>query len=165
MTEYTVELNGEDVELSLEDISGIDMSTVEEFEGGFEATPVGSYAFLVKDAQITEIADKPTIQFELEVIGCDAINSETKDEQSIVGWIHKETIFVNDIAKSVGQAKAIMGHAGFTKVGALKELLDEFCGWKFTALTKQTKDRNDPDKIYANLKIKTIEPMQDATQA
>lgn len=158
MTDYKVELNGEEVELSLEDISGIDMSTVEEFEGGFEATPVGVYAFLVKDAKIDEVADKPVIQFELEVIGCDAISSETKDEQSIIGWTHRETIFVNDIAKSVGQAKAIMSHAGFTKNGALKDLLDEFCGYKFTSAVKNTKDKNDPDKIYANLKIKTIEP-------
>ena len=35
-------------------------------------------------------------------------------------------------------------------------MLDAFCGTQFDAPVKQTKDKNDTDKVYANIVIKKI---------
>lgn len=156
---YEVELNGGKQDVSLEDLAGLDMDTVELFEGGFDPTPKGSFRFLAKDVRLDEIADKPVIKFELEIVACHAIDSETKDGNTVLGLIHEENIFINDVAKSFGYAKAIMQAAGFTGTGTSKQLFDAFCGTQFDAVIKQKPKKDDPDVIYANLKLKSISPV------
>lgn len=156
---FTVKNDGEDVDVGLADIAGIDMSSVEEFEGGFEPTPKGVYHFRCKDAGLDEVADKPVIYFESEVVECLGLVSEEKSAEDMAGWVHKETIFIQDLAKGVGQAKAIMTNSGFKGSGALSEMLDAFVGHEFIAPISQRKDKNDTDRVYANIKIGKITPV------
>lgn len=154
----------EEMEVSLADIAGIDMNAVEAFEGGFESTPKGVYLFECKDAKLDSMETKngtsAVIQFVLEIADCYAVVSDDPKvtEESMKGKKHTETIFVSDVAKSVGQAKAIMQNAGYNAAGSLEDLLDGFCGSQFIAPIKHRKDPNDSDKIYANLVIKKITP-------
>ena len=158
--------DGEEQEVSLTDIAGIDMNEVQEFEG-FEATPKGLYDWECKDAGLDTVETKNglsgIIYFDLEVTNCHTLIGDERDPATMVGSKHRETIFIGDVAKSVGQAKALMQHAGFNAAGKLDELLDAFCGHAFTAPIKQRKDKNDSDVVYSNLVIKKITPIGGAT--
>ena len=162
---------GETVEtdVSLADIAGIDMNNVEAFEGGFEPTPKGVYLFDVKDAGLdtaeTKNGESAIIYFDLEVAKCLALVDDEKEPESLVGWKHRETIFVGDLAKSVGKAKAIMQNAGFSGTGTLEHMLDAFCGSQFISPVKQQKDKNDTDKIYANIVVGKITPEEAEAEA
>lgn len=171
MTNVTVKNANEagetvDQEVSLADIAGIDMNNVEAFEGGFEPTPKGVYRFDVKDAGLDTMNDKAIIYFDTEVAEVYALVDDDKDPESLIGWKHRETIWISDLAKSVGQAKAIMQNAGFTGSGTLEQMLDAFCGSQFVAPVKQRKDKNDTDKVYANIVVGKITPppVAEATQ-
>ena len=121
------------------------------------------YRWGCKDAGIDTIAsggfDKAVIFFELEAIEVYALVDDSIEPDSLVGWKHRETIFISDLAKSVGQAKAIMQNAGFSGSGTLEQMLDAFCGSEFISPIKQRKDKNDTDKIYANLVVGKITPV------
>ena len=160
--------DGEEMEVGLADIAGIDMNEVAEFDG-FEATPKGLYDWEVKDAGLDTIETKNgnsgIIYFDLEVTNCHTLIGDDRDPATMIGTKHRETVFIGDVAKSVGQAKSIMQHAGFSAKGKLDELLDAFCGHAFTAPIKQRKDKNDSDKVYANLVIKKITPLGGAVAA
>ena len=158
MTNVTIKQDGEEADVSLADIAGIDMNNVEAFEGGFEPTPKGVYLFEVKDAGLDTVNDKAVIYFECEVAAVYALVDDDKDPESMIGWKHRESIFVGDLAKSVGQAKAIMQNAGFTGSGTLEQMLDAFCGSQFVAPVKQRKDKNDTDKVYGNIVVGKITP-------
>ena len=162
MTKVIVKQDDGELEVSLEDIAGIDMNAVEAFEGGFEPTPKGVFLFDAKDAGLDTITvenvDKAVIYFELEVAECYALVDDSIEPESLIGWKHRETIFISDLSKSVGQAKAIMQNAGFTGSGTLVEMLDAFCGSQFISPIKHRKDKNDTDKIYSNLLVSKITP-------
>lgn len=157
---------GKDVEteVTIADIAGLDMTGVQEFEGGFEPTPVGVYIFEVKDAELTSIETKngprAAVVIKLEAQDCLAVVEG--DPADFKNQKHQETVFIQDLAKGVGQVKAIMTNAGFQAQGTLETLLDAFCGHVFKAKTRQRKDPNDSDKIYSNLVVKSIEPVQQA---
>lgn len=154
--------DGEEQEVSLMDIAGIDMADVQEFEG-FEATPKGLYDWEVKDAGLDTVETKNgnagIIYFDLEAINCHTLIGDDRDPASMTGTKHRETIFIGDVAKSVGRAKSLMANAGFQAQGKLSELLDAFCGHTFTAPIKQRKDKNDADVVYSNLVIKKVTPV------
>lgn len=167
MTNVIVKQDDGDTEVSLADIAGIDMTSVEAFEGGFEPTPKGVYLFDVKDAGLDTITvdgvDKAVIYFETEIAECYALVDDSIEPESMVGWKHRETVFISDLKKSVGQAKAIMQNAGFSGSGTLEEMLDAFCGSQFVAPIKHRKDKNDTDKIYSNIVVSKITPPPEAT--
>ncbi len=162
MTDIIVKNDGEEQTVSLADIAGIDMNAIEAFEGGFEPTPKGVFLFDVKDAGLDTITsndvDKAVIYFEMEVAECYALLDDNIETESLVGWKHRETIYISDLAKSVGQAKAIMQNAGFSGSGTLEQMLDAFCGSQFVAPVKHRKDKNDTDKIYSNIVVSKITP-------
>ena len=158
MTTVTVKTDNVEQEVSLAEIAGIDMNNVEAFEGGFEPTPKGIFRFECKDAGLDTIIDKAVIYFECEIAECYALVDDEKNADDMIGWTHRETIFISDLAKSVGQAKAIMQNAGFTGSGTLEEMLDAFCGSHFVAPIRHRKDKNDTDKIYSNLVVGKITP-------
>lgn len=153
---FTVTNNSQEVEVSLADLAGLDMSAVEAVAGGFELTPKGAYVFKVLDAKLAEFADYPVITFELEIIECLALASDDKTPEGMVGVKHDETIFIIDVQKSVGQAKFLMTEAGYRATGTLQELLDGFCGTKFSAKVKHKAKKNDPETIYANIEMKSV---------
>ena len=165
MTNVIVKQNDEEMEVGLADIAGIDMNNVEAFEGGFEPTPKGVYLWEVKDGGIEEINGKAVIYFELEAQECYALVDDEREPEAMIGWKHREAIFVSDLAKSVGQAKAIMQNAGFTGSGKLDEMLDAFCGSQFISPIRHQRDKNDTDRIYAKLLVGKITPPQQTEAA
>ncbi len=159
-----------ETEVSLADLAGIDMNNVDAFEGGFEPTPKGVFRFECKDAGLdiveTKNGDSATIYFDCEVQEVYALLDDSEDPEKLMGLNHRESIFVSDLAKSVGQAKAIMQNAGFSGSGTLEQMQDAFCGHQFIAPIKHRKDKNDTDRVYANLVVKKITPVpQDAEGA
>lgn len=161
---YEVKFDGQDVEIDLAELAGLDMADIEADAGGFSATPKGYYMFTVKDAKLTDIADMPVIGFELEVAECYAVASDVETPESMVGKVHEENIFVNDVRKSVGQAKFLMQEAGYVGTGSLNDQLDGFCGHKFKAKIKHRAKKNDPDTIYANIDMKSVKPADAADE-
>ncbi len=156
---YEVKLDGQEVEIDLADLAGLEMDDIQAEAGGFEATPKGYYTFEVKDAKLHEIADKPVVGFALEVVECHAVASESETVESMVGKTHEENIFVSDVKKDIGRAKFIMQEAGFVGEGSLNNQLDGFCGHRFLAKIKNKAKKDDPDTIYANLDFKSIKPV------
>ncbi len=160
----TIKQDDNEMEVGLGDILGLDMAQVDAFEGGFVTTPKGLYTWECKDAGLDKLdtvnGARAVIYFECECQVAHAVmeNDDGKDEENMVGWTHRETIFISDLAKSVGQAKAIMQNAGFTGSGTLEEMFDAFCGTQFTAPIAHRKDKNDTDRIYANFKVSKITP-------
>ena len=158
MSTVTVKNDGEEVEVPLADIAALNMDDVQADAGGFESTPVGTFTFNVLNAETTTLGDKPFIAFETEIVDCSAVIAEGKTEEDMVGVKHNENIFIGDVGKALAQAKFLMEAAGHSGSGSLKEMLDGFCGTKFTARVKHRKDKNDPDRVYANIDLKTVAP-------
>lgn len=156
---FNVTNNDQEVEVSLADLAGIDMDSVEAVEGGFEVTPKGAYVFQVTDAKLAEIAEYAVVQFTVKVVECMAVASDDKTPESMVDVEHEENIFIIDVQKSIGQAKFFMQAAGHNATGTLNQLLDGFCGTKFAAKIKHKAKKNDPDTIYANIDMKSVKPV------
>ena len=148
-----------EVEVSLADLAGIDMDAVEAQAGGFEVTQKGAYVFRCSDAKLTDIADYPVVSFELEIVECMATSGD-KTEEQMVGEKHVENVFIKDVAKDIGRAKFLMQEAGYHGSGSLNDLLDGFVGTKFAAKIKHASAKDDKDKIYANLDVKSIKPVE-----
>lgn len=158
----TAKLNGADAEIALADLANIDMSGIKENEGGFEPTPKGAYHFRCSDAELTSIStdkgERAIIRFSLEIKNVLSFVDSEINPNDWIGKTHEETIFISDVEKGIGQAKCLMTNAGFTATGSLTQLLDAFVGTEFQAPIAQRKDKNDPDRIYANLKFGKIVP-------
>ena len=169
MSNVKITNGDEEQEVTLADIAGIDMATVVENEGGFDSTPKGAYRFKCTDGELTEIEvtnkktgdkeNRAIIRFKFDIVAVHSLVDDDIKAEDWVGKEHQEGIFVNDVAKSVGQAKAIMTNAGFSGTGTLQELMDGFCGTEFDAPIGQRKDKNDPDRVYSNIKIGKITPV------
>lgn len=159
MTEETmVKIGDEDV--SLADIGGVDMSEVEEFR--FENTPKGIYQWKCTNAEILKLGDKPAIKYNLEATNVISLSDDSKDPEKYIGHKHDEAIFITDLEKDIGRAKAFMVDAGFEGSGTLQELLDQFIGHEFVSAISHRKDKNDTDKIYANIDYGKVKPLEAA---
>lgn len=143
-----------DMELSLADLAGLDMSTVAEYR--VSAFPQGTFAWRGILAEIrpidTQDGKKAAIVFEAECTQVYAVADESVDADSLIGRKHQESFFLNDLQKGLGAAKAFMVDCGMSGSGALTELLTQFTGHEFGAQVKHRKDKNDPDKIYAGFR-------------
>jgi hypothetical protein len=162
--EITLEEDGVEKVVDLAALAELDMTNVEEFEGGFEPTPKGVFGFECVDGELGTITSKgvqrAAIWFVFKIFDVKAITDPDINPDDWMGKEHREMIFVKDLKKSVGYAKHIMAKAGFAGNGKLGDLLDAFCGTRFYAPIKQTKDKNDSDRVYANIVAKQIVPME-----
>jgi len=158
--------------VSLADLAGLDISEVQ-MNRGPVATPVGVFEFIVKEAVIGHKAvkkdgveiNKPTVEFKLEIADVITMVDAELEPDDFIGETHFETFWISDLKKDVGRVKALMVDAGFEGAGPFQELLDAFVGHNFIGAIKQRKDRNDPDRIYANLDSKKITPVNGAEEA
>ena len=160
MTDATVMIGEE--EITLESILAQDMTEVEEYR--FTVTPAGKYLFRIKDAKLEarEAINKddpqgpkvlkPTINFELEVQNCFAVLDPKLKPENEVGRIHNETTWINDAIKDLGRVKAFLLDIGLDANKPLADLLAESHGMEFITDITNTPDKNNPDRIYANLK-------------
>ena len=150
--------------VDLASLAGVDMSEVQEVRS--LVLPAGQYLMKVIDAKLEsrEVQDrsddaapdakinKPVIDFELEVTDCMALTDDKLDPGAMVGRKHHNSIWITDLAKDLGRAKAFMADIGVDCAGALETLLNESHGVEFVTTITNTKDKNDPDRVYANLK-------------
>ena len=149
--------------VSLADIAGVDMTAIQEYEGGFDPQPKGVYTFEVKDCALktveTRKGDRGVIALETEITAVHAITDPDVNPEDQVGKKYVETIFISDLAKGLGNLKAIMSNGGFVGSGKLAEMMDAFCGHSFVSPIKHRKDKDDADKIYDNFDVKKITPV------
>ena len=153
-----------DEEVSLADIAEIDVGDVAEVTG-FETLPAGVYEFQVKNSELTTIDTKDgsrgAIINELEVINVlNLVNANGTDPESLVGKTHRETFFLSNLEEGIGRQKALMARSGFAEAGKLTDLLDQFTGHTFIAALKTRKDKNDPDRVFANLDLEKVQPSE-----
>lgn len=167
--QFVLEIDGENVQVSLTDLAGIDMAEVEPYRGG-EVTPEGVYEWRGKSAEIDtmEINDKdsdtgravrPVITFCSEALAVRSVKDRSIDPDSLVGVEHYERFFIRDLRKDLGRVTAFLGDSGMTGEGSLQDMLERFTGHEFIAAVKHRKDKNDPDRRYANLDMKTVAPI------
>jgi len=168
-------IQGQDQLVSLLDLAGVDITDIPEFRGG-EQAPEGVYEWRVKLAELTSMDVKngddptgpkiprPVISFHLESLACRNVKDPSIDPTSLTGISHTERIFLKDLMKDLGRAKAFMTDIGLAATGSVRDLLEQCTGMEFVAAIKHTTDRNDKDRKYANIDNKTITPMMEVAQ-
>lgn len=157
-----VSIGGENVSLS--DLAGFDLGSVQELRGAL--TPVGTFRFSVKEGKLAMVTTKngPTagvaftflIKEVLAVVPPDGMDSF--DEDSLINTEHRHTFFIME-AKDLGRVKAFLIDIGYQGSGALQDLLHGSVDHEFIGSIKQTRDRDDKDKIYANLRLDKLKPI------
>lgn len=160
MSEFEIELGGQKTTAGLADIAGLDITGFSENDGSFQVTPKGVYDFAIKDAKIEQVGDGPAITIETEIDKCHTIISDELTEETVVGTKHREVFFLSKAEGGVGKLLYLANHTGFTtQQTTLQPILDEMIGHKFTGMVKHRKDKNDPDKIYSGIDLKSVKPI------
>ena len=141
------------IQMTLADISGIDMTNVEEFR--YENLPVGAYTFQTGDCTLEELGaeDKPCAIFNVKVLETHGLVGldDGVDEASFVGKEHREVFFISE-AKDIGRIKAFLNDIGAPSEGALGDLVADVSNQQvFPARIKHRADKNDKSIKYANL--------------
>jgi len=158
MTDEAIKIGDEEV--SLTDIAGVEMDEVKEHR--FQVTPQGIYQWNVKDAKLEAINNKPVIRYILTATNVLSLTDDALRPEDFINVEHNEVIFITDLAKDLGRAKAFMVDTGFTGSGTLQELLDQFVGHGFIGVIKHRKDKNDADITYANINMQKLKSLEEA---
>lgn len=168
---FGIEIDGEYQNLSLADIMGIDTSQINEFRGGGRA-PAGIYEWRitdcgfdsmeVNDRQLGEKVMRPFFAVKLEALACRACKDPSVDPTALVGITHSERVFLKDLRKDLGRVKSFFVDIGLTGPGSYADHAQQAVGAEFVAPITHSKDKNDPDRIYANLDFNKIEPLAGA---
>lgn len=168
----TVLIDGQ--ELTLAELAGVDMTDVQEVR--FSVTPAGFFHWRIesmelKSKEILEDYDDPdsaminipVVDMELKAVNCLALVDDTLDTGDYVGITHYKTFKIQDLKKGLGRVKAFLVDIGLSGNSAMIELLDEAHGMEFCSEIAHTKNRNNPDIIFANINnVITIEAYQEA---
>ncbi len=154
-------------EASLADLAGIDLAQVEA-NFGFAVTPAGTYVFRVKSTELSsmEFTPKgedepivaPIVVYTFVATNCLNLNDKQKDTTEYIGIEHTETFFIRDLMKDLGRCRALMEQGGLQMVGTFQELLDGFIGMEIKCVVTNRPDKNDKDRIYANIDLKKVAP-------
>lgn len=165
--------NGDDMqEVSMLNLANLDISQVEAYRGG-TPTPAGVYVFSCKDATLEsmEIDEKvkgtatgrrinvATAVFVLTIENCLATKDPSVDPGSLIGTEHYERFFIRDAQKDIGRIVAFIQDAGGDANGAFADVLSNFQGHMFQAAVTNRKDKQDPDRVYANIDGNKVKPL------
>lgn len=154
---FNVKLNGVEQSTNLEELLNLDLSSFKADVGDFWRVPRGKYRFTVKNAKLEMMGDSPAAILELEIAHCFGIISDDETPESTHGKTARFPYFLNDMEKGIGQLKWLMEASGATIAGGnLKTQLDSFCGSVFDANVKHDKNKNDPDKPYVKIDLKSV---------
>ena len=166
---YAMDIEGEDKVVTLAEVAGIDMTTVvAEFSTGFSLTPEGVFEWRITSALLEPLewtdgkgVDKSalTAVFNLEAIGCRQVKSDEFVAADLVGTEHQERFFLSNFIRDMGNLKAFFVAIGMQGTGTLQDILDQSVGIEFAAGIKHRKNKNDPDRPFANLDTKAIEAL------
>jgi len=157
-----------DVEVSLADLAGVDMTEVQEVRSS--VTPAGKFHFRIDETEMkaqeaTNKDDpqgakinKPVIQFVLKAQNCFSLVDDALDPEDYVEAKHTETFWINDLKKDLGRVKAFLVDIGIDGNKPLTDLLAEAHGMEFVADITHVKNKDNPDRVWVNLKnIMTID--------
>jgi len=157
MNTHKVKVNGEDQDVSMEDLLDLDMSEVEESYGGFEAFPKGVYHFRCTESELTTMGANDeylVAKMVFKVVQCfDLIHDEKSVDDMVDAELH-QNVFIKDAAKDLGKVKGALVKLGVTSSGRLKDLMAEAVDKELVGTVKHSRNKNDPDNPYVNLDFK-----------
>ena len=150
-------------EFSVAEVANADVSSVKPFYG-FEAFPAGIYDFNVLDAQLdtldTAAGKKLIIRFFFTCLNVHQVKDKSIDTDELLGRDYIETIFLNDVVRDVGKARAIVESAGHVWSPSLKATLSSFANAKIGITAGVTSyHHKEKDRTYANLDLRSIKPL------
>jgi len=149
-------------QVNMLDLANIDLTNVEEFR--FSNRQAGLYDWEIKKAEIVQVEAKgiarAAVVFELEVLNCLTLVDKNADPAEQIGEQHRETFFIIDPKKSIGQVVAFIHDIGHLGQGPLTAVLNDVQGLRFRAAIRQTKDKNDTSKVYSNLDRNTVQILE-----
>lgn len=155
-------------DVSLLELMNFDITDMEAVRG-MPLVPEGVYEWRITGAEIgsMEVFDKEldakvsraTVSFKLEALACRQVKDPELDPAALnsIGFMHR--IFIKDFKRDIGRVKAFLEDIGMNAGGSLQTLLEMAQGMEFVAAIKHTRDKNDKDKMYANLDDRTISPI------
>lgn len=169
-----VKIAGDTHLATLAQISQLDITGVEAFRGG--RTPAGVFHWRVKECNLgdrefndseseTGKTRRPYVELILEATNVESLALKDQDPAEFIGIEHRELMIVRDFNRDVGRYIALLEDSGFTFRGNLADTCDAFQGHEFIAPVKHTTDRNDKDRVYANLVYDKVAPMVGAAPA
>lgn len=161
-------------EVSLADLAGIDISEVKAVR--FSVTPAGKFIWRICatgliSKEVVENYDDPNsakisvpcIEVELKAVNCIALVDDEADPADFVDISHRKLFKIAKWKEGMGRVVAFMEDIGIDPAGkTITSLLDEAHGVEFVCDVTNTKDRNNPDIVYANLNnIITLEEFEE----
>ena len=163
MSEEALDTGG----FSLADLADLDLAGIEEVR--FENLPKGTYDWEVTEAKLDSdsVDGEPRykIQFDLKILEMLSSLEPGVELEKWAGKSHTERFFVypkrseEDAAKAIGRVKAFLVDIGLDLVigpdGKMKfgDSVREAKGHTFRARIERQKDRNDPTREFARLRL------------
>lgn len=141
--------------MSLADIAGIDLGNVEALR--FENLPIMAAHFECKSCQFEQLGNDntPAITADFEVIGVESTVGHEGAPTDLIGKVQREAWFIKpgeDGMKALGRFKAFLIDANApTQTGPLQQIMAAFVGVRFPGKIKHRRDKNDVERIYANV--------------
>jgi hypothetical protein len=151
--------DGEETEITMEDLAGVQLDGVEAKFAGFEKTPPCLAAWKIKEASIEAMGDNPAFVFLCE---CVKVYEVAEGFKLNPGFEHQEIFFIQDIAKTLPNVVAFLQKLGIATTGSAKELLDKSVGSTFVAKVVHTRNKKEPENPYANMQHRGIMTVEEA---
>lgn len=163
MTEENLQemLNAGGVSISLADIAGINMDSIEEARAS--SFPGGVVQLKCEKAELGIRGSDPKfgiIKLDFVCTNVHSLVDPKESAEKVVGKHHFEDVFIAgggltqaDTAERIGYVKAFMSDVGFKASGALGDMLQGFVGHEFVAITKKKPRKDDPDLFNTNIGI------------
>ena len=155
-----------DIEMTLDQLLNFDVTNIDPFRG-YGTFAKGLFLWEVESCELgkqeTNKGDvRGTVNFQFtckEVIKL--APKQEVDPEELVDATHFEKIFIMDGRRDIGKVMAILVDSGFCNgAGLLGEHLKTFkdSKFRFIAAIGHRKDKDDKDKIYANIDLRTVQP-------
>lgn len=166
-TVVTLEIDGAEGEYALDDLLNFDTTEIEENEGWTQA-PAGVAEWRLTDASIgvKQMKDKDTdlnvnrlvVSFKLQAIAYLTVKGDD-DPTKLAGTEHTESFYIKDLKKDIGRVKYFVGRIGLPNTGSPSVYVPACVNAEFAAAMKHTVDKNNKDRVFANLDMKSIKPI------
>ncbi len=147
--------------VSLSDIAGINMDSVE--EARYSSFPGGMVQLKCEKAELGIRGTSPKfgiIKLDFVCTNVHSLVDPNESTERTIGKHHFEDVFIAggdltqaDTAERIGYLKAFMHDTGFKVQGSLGELLQSYVGHEFVGMTKKKPRKDDPDLFNTSMGI------------
>lgn len=145
-------------DFSLADLTDLDVTDVAEIR--FSSLPGGVYQFAVESASLDETTNRDNekrfvAEVKFKVIEVKAVVKKGVDLESLVGKVHTEKYYIvpEKAQEGIGLIRGVITDMGGNSEGKLGEILEGIVGHEFSAKIVEQKDKDDPSRVYARLKL------------